>query len=205
MGLYQNHVLPWAINLLMKQEEMTRLRQRVVPAAQGRVLEVGIGRGLNLPFYGAGVEAVIGVDPLSEKLEFARGVAARVPFAVELRDLSAEALPFEDATFDSVVMTWTLCSIVDAPRALVEMRRVLKPDGELIFIEHGLAPEESVASWQHRLNPLWRRCVGGCNLDRPTEALIRGAGFALNRLETGYLMAGPRPLTYHYEGRASPS
>ena len=204
MGLYQNYVLPWAINLLMKQEEMAGLRQRVVPAARGRVLEVGIGRGLNLPFYGSEVEAVVGVDPLAEKLEEASEAAASVPFAVELMDRSAEALPFENESFDSVVMTWTLCSIPDAPRALAEMRRVLKPGGELIFVEHGLAPEATVATWQHRLNPMWRFCVGGCNLDRPTESLIRGAGFALSRLETGYLMSGPRPLTYHYEGRAGP-
>ena len=204
MGLYQNYVLPWAINLLMSQDEMARLRRRVVPAARGRVLEVGIGRGLNLPYYGAGVDAVVGVDPMADKLRMASEAAADVPFPVELLDLSAEALPFADGTFDSVVMTWTLCSIVDAPRALAEIRRVLQPGGELIFLEHGLAPESSVAVWQHRLNPLWRRCVGGCNLDRPMETLIRGAGFALGRLETGYLMPGPRPLTYHYEGRAVP-
>ncbi|MCE2483697.1 MAG: class I SAM-dependent methyltransferase [Alphaproteobacteria bacterium] len=204
MGLYQNYVLPWAINLLMSQDEMARLRRRVVPAARGRVLEVGIGRGLNLPYYGAAVDAVVGVDPLADKLRIASEAAADVAFPVELLDLSAEVLPFADGTFDSVVMTWTLCSIVDAPRALAEIRRVLKPGGELIFLEHGLAPEASVAVWQHRLNPLWRRCVGGCNLDRPTETLIRGAGFALSRLEIGYLMPGPRPLTYHYEGRAVP-
>lgn len=204
MGLYQNYVLPWAINLLMSQDEMARLRRRVVPAARGRVLEVGIGRGLNLPYYGAAVDAVVGVDPMADRLRMAGEAAADVAFPVELLDLSAEALPFADGTFDSVVMTWTLCSIVDAPRALAEIRRVLKPGGELIFLEHGLAPEASVAAWQHRLNPLWRRCVGGCNLDRPAETLIRGAGFALSRLETGYLMPGPRPLTYHYEGRAVP-
>ena len=204
MGLYQNYVLPWAINLLMSEDEMARLRQRVVPSARGRVLEVGIGRGLNLPYYGAGVDAVVGVDPMADKLRIAGEAAAGVAFPVELLDLSAEALPFEDEGFDSVVMTWTLCSIVNAPRALAEIRRVLKPSGELIFLEHGLAPEASVAAWQRRLNPLWRRCVGGCNLDRATETLIRGAGFALSRLETGYLMPGPRPLTYHYEGRAAP-
>lgn len=204
MGLYQNYVLPWAINLLMSQDEMARLRQRAVPAARGRVLEVGIGRGLNLPYYGTGVDAVVGVDPMVDRLRMAGEAAAGMAFPVELLDLSAEALPFEDEGFDSVVMTWTLCSIVDAPRALAEIRRVLKPGGELIFVEHGLAPEASVAAWQHRLNPLWRRCVGGCNLDRPTETLIRGAGFAFSRLETGYLMPGPRPLTYHYEGRAAP-
>ena len=141
MGLYQNYVLPWAINLLMSQNEMARLRQRVVPAARGRVLEVG--RGLNLPYYGAGVDAVVGVDPMADKLRIASEVAAGVAFPVELLDLSAEALPFEDGGFDSVVMTWTLCSIVDAPRALAEIRRVLKPSGELFFVEHGLAPEAS--------------------------------------------------------------
>ena len=205
MGLYQNYVLPWAINLLMSQNEMARLRQRVVPAARCRVLEVGIGRGLNLPYYGAGGRCGRGRRShgrqATDRQRGGRrcGVPGRTPGPIGGRRCRSRT-----GGFDSVVMTWTLCSIVDAPRALAEIRRVLKPSGELFFVEHGLAPEASVAGWQHRLNPLWRRCVGGCNLDRPTETLIRGAGFALNRLQTGYLMPGPRPLTYHYEGRAAP-
>ncbi len=123
---------------------------------------------------------------------------------IELVNRGAEAMPFDDNGFDSVLVTWTLCSIPDVASALAEMRRVLKPDGELIFIEHGLAPEPRVAAWQHRLNPIWSRVAGGCNLDRGIDSLIAAAGFTVTGLETGYLVKGPRPLTYHYKGRARP-
>ncbi len=202
MGFYQRHVLPWVIHLGMKTREATRYRKRVIPAARGRVLEVGIGSGLNLPFYSSGVEAVCGLDPSEKLLAMARKAARKAPFGVELVPRSAEDIPFDDKTFDSVVVTWSLCSIPGAPKALGEMRRVLRPDGELIFIEHGLSPEPRIEAWQNRLNPLWNRCAGGCNLNRPMDVLIRAAGFRITRLETGYLLKGPRPLTYHYEGRA---
>ncbi len=202
MGFYQRHVLHWLIHLGMKAREVTRYRKRVIPAARGRVLEVGIGSGLNLPFYSSEVEAVCGLDPSEKLLAMARKAARKAPFGVELVPRPAEDIPFDDKTFDSVVVTWSLCSIPGAPTALGEMRRVLKPGGELIFIEHGLSPEPRIAAWQNRLNPLWNRCAGGCNLNRPMDVLIRAAGFRITRLETGYLLKGPRPLTYHYEGRA---
>ena len=202
MAIYREHVLPWVLHLAMKNREATRHRERIVPAARGRVLEIGIGSGLNLPFYGPDVEAVIGLDPSAKLLSMARTAARGRPFNVELIDRSAEDLPFEDQVFDSVVTTWTLCSIPDPALALAEMRRVLKPDGEVIFIEHGLSAEVPVQVWQNRLTPLWRRCAGGCHLNRPIDALIGDGGFALSHLNTGYLVKGPRPLTYHYEGRA---
>ncbi len=205
MGFYDRYVLPWVLHLAMKKKDVALWRQRVVPAARGRVLEVGIGSGLNLPVYSPAVEAVWGLDPSAELLRMARKAAGTAPFAIELVNQSAEEIRFDDRHFDSVVTTWTLCSIPDPMQALGEMRRVLKPDGELHFIEHGLAPEPRVARWQRRLGPLWGRVSGGCNLDRDIERIIRGAGFHITQLETGYLLAGPRPLTYHYTGRARPA
>jgi SAM-dependent methyltransferase len=202
MSFYADVVFPRILNLSMRSRHVTRWRARVVPAARGRVLEIGIGSGLNLGFYGRGVEALCGVDPADRLLAMAGKAARDAPFAVDLLRRGAEALPFDAKSFDSVVTTWTLCSIPDVSSALTEMRRVLKPGGELIFIEHGLAPEPRVAAWQRRLGPLWRRCSGGCHLERKMDELIRHAGFAITHLDTGYLVPGPRPLTYSYRGRA---
>ncbi len=206
MGVYAKYVIPWAIHLTMKNKEATRHRQKVVPAARGRVLEVGIGSGLNLPFYGPEVSGVTGLDPSAELLGILRGRrrTSEAGFALDLIEGSAAAIPFADHDFDTVVTTWTLCSIDGAPEALAEMRRVLKPDGELVFIEHGRASEAGVSRWQDRLNPVWNRFSGGCNMNRDIEGLIRAAGFAVERLEAGYLIKGPRVLTYTYEGRARP-
>ncbi len=203
MGLYQTYILPRLLHLAMKNREASEQRKRILPAARGRVLEIGIGSGLNLPFYSGEVTSVTGVDPSRELLTMARRVVPAVPFAVALVERGAEDLPFDGCSFDSVVTTWTLCSIPKARDALGEMRRVLKPDGELIFMEHGLSPDRRVSAWQHRLNPLWNRIAGGCNLDRRIDLLVREAGFAISHLETGYLIKGPRPLTYHFEGRAN--
>jgi ubiquinone/menaquinone biosynthesis C-methylase UbiE len=195
-------MLPWLLHLAMKNREANRYRSRIIPAARGRVLEVGIGSGLNLPYYSREVESVTGVDPSATLLTMARKAARDLPFPITFLERGAERLAFEDRSFDSVVTTWTLCSIAQDALALGEMRRVLKPGGELIFIEHGLSPDPRVAAWQRRLNPLWNRCTGGCNLNRSIDRLIREAGFAIKRLETGYLIQGPRPMTFHYEGRA---
>jgi ubiquinone/menaquinone biosynthesis C-methylase UbiE len=202
MGLYGTHILPRLLHHAMKNREVSEHRKRILPAARGRVLEIGIGSGLNLPFYSGDVSSVTGVDPSRELLTMARKVAPAMPFAVELVDRGAEDLPFDDRSFDSVVTTWTLCSIPEARDALGEMRRVLKPDGELIFMEHGLSPDRRVSDWQRRLNPLWNRVAGGCNINRRIDLLVREAGFAIGHLETGYLIKGPRPLTYQFEGRA---
>ena len=177
----------------------------MIPAATGRVLEVGIGSGLNLPYYSNGVTEVVGVDPSARLIAMARRAAGSLPFGVEFVDRSAEALPFDDHSFDSVVSTWTLCSIPDAGAALAEMRRVLKPGGELIFIEHGASPDDRVASWQNRLNPIWTRIAGGCQINKPIDTLITGSGFSITRLEAGYLVSGPKVLTFHYDGRATPA
>ena len=204
MGLYGDFILPSLIHWAMQNPEAARHRRRILPAARGRVLEIGIGSGLNLPFYGGAVTSVIGLDPAPGLLEKAREAAREAAFAVDLQCATAEAMPFEARRFDSVVATWTLCSVARPAEALAEVRRVLKPGGELIFIEHGRAPEAGVRAWQERLTPLWRRCAGGCHLDRDMAAALRQAGFRLAELEEGYLLKGPRFLTYHFAGRAVP-
>jgi SAM-dependent methyltransferase len=201
MGIYDRRVLPVLIDLVMRSGRLAEVRSRLLGEARGEVLEIGIGSGLNLPFYGPQVRRVIGIEPSAVLAGKTRRAAARADLAVEVLEVSAEALPLADASVDTAVSTWTLCSVPDPLRALREMRRVLRPGGSLIFVEHGLAPEPAVARWQRRLTPLWRRCAGGCHLDRPMAQLVAEAGFVVRRLETGY-MAGPRVLTYLYEGRA---
>jgi ubiquinone/menaquinone biosynthesis C-methylase UbiE len=201
MGLYARFVLPRLIDLAMRQERVREQRARLVPKAHGSVLEVGIGSGLNLPYYDTSrVRRLSAVDPSAELLAMARRNARLRGMEIELTRQSAERLPFADASFDSVVMTWTLCSIPDPAAALREIRRVLKSGGELLFIEHGLSRDAGVAKWQRRLTPLWRPLAGGCHLDRRIDALIE-AVFPGTVPETFYL-EGPRILTCMYEGSA---
>ncbi len=187
----------------MRNRVLDRYRQRAVAPARGLVLEIGAGSGRNLALYGREVERVCALDPSPELLRLAgeRAADARVP--VSLVRASGERLPFADAIFDTVVMTWTLCSIADPTAALSEMRRVLKPGGCLLFVEHGLSPEPRVARWQRGLTPCWKRIGGGCHLDRKIDDLVRAAGFRLDAIETGY-MTGPKPWTFLYQGRADP-
>ena len=203
MGFYRDHTLPYLTDLSMRQRNLAAYRSRVIPAADGRVLEIGVGSGLNLPLYTASVRQVIGLDPSPKLLSMARKVLLRVLPPVEFVEGSAEAVPLEDASVDTVVTTWTLCSIPDAPRALREMRRVLKPGGRLLFVEHGLANDANVRWWQDHLTPVWKRIGGGCHLNRPIRKLIEAAGFQFERLDTGY-MRGPKPMTFMYEGSARP-
>jgi ubiquinone/menaquinone biosynthesis C-methylase UbiE len=201
MSLYSRYVLPRLIDLAMRQERVREQRARLVPKAHGSVLEVGIGSGLNLPYYDASrVRRLCAVDPSAELLAMARRNARLRRAEIELVCQSAERLPFADASFDSVVMTWTLCSIPDPAAALREIRRVLKSGGELLFIEHGLSPDPGVARWQRRLTPVWRPLAGGCHLDRPMATLLGGV-FPAAEIRTFYLQ-GPRILTYMYEGCA---
>ena len=204
MGFYQDQIVPQLINLAMRHRKVAAYRGRVVPAAEGRVLEVGIGSGLNLPFYGPGVRQVIGLEPSPKLLAMARRAAGGEAGKVELIKGSAESIPLDRASVDTVVTTWTLCSIPDATAALVEMRRVLKPDGRLLFVEHGRAPEPNVVWWQDRLTPAWKRVGGGCHLNRAIADMIEGAGFAFDRLQTGYMRGGPRAVAFMYEGSARP-
>jgi ubiquinone/menaquinone biosynthesis C-methylase UbiE len=177
-------------------------RQQTIETAQGLVLEIGVGSGLNLRFYSRAVDRVCGIDLSPELLRVARKrvVDARVP--VSLLQASAENIPLADASFDAIVMTWTLCSIPNPIAALIEMRRVLKPGGRLLFVEHGLSKDSRVARWQHRLTPCWKRIGGGCHLDRKMDDLIRAAGFEIDAVETGH-MRGPKPWTFMYQGSAT--
>jgi ubiquinone/menaquinone biosynthesis C-methylase UbiE len=203
MGFYQDQIVPLLINWSMRQRNLTAYRSRIIPAAEGRVLEIGIGSGLNLLFYSRNVTHVIGLEPSPRLLAMARR-AERAEFGhVEFIKGSAEAIPLKDASVDTVVTTWTLCSIPDALRALRDMRRVLRPGGRLLFVEHGRAPDPHVVWWQDRLTPVWKRLGGGCHLNRAIGTLIEGAGFQFDRLETGY-MRGPKPMTFMYEGSARP-
>jgi len=202
MGVYAKYVLPRFIDLSMRNKETARVRADWVPHARGDVLEVGIGSGLNLPFYSAEVCRVYGVEPSAELQKMARKRMARQATKVEFLSQSAEDdLPLSERSIDTVVMTWTLCSIPDPLKALRQMKRVLKPNGRLIFIEHGRAPDSRVAAWQDQLTPLWKRIGGGCHLNRKIDDLLVGAGFTIDELRTTYL-PGPGPTTYTYQGFA---
>ena len=202
MGLYNDLILPRLCHLVMRNHQLIPYRRRVVSSAQGRVLEVGAGSGLNLPFYGASVREVLALEPAPQLIAIARR-SAPLPVPVVFLEGSAEAIPLDDKSIDTVVTTWTLCTIPLDIVALKEMRRVLRPNGRLVFVEHGLAPEESVQRWQHRVTPLWARVSGGCHLNRPIRAMIEAGGFRLERLETGY-MPGLKFMNFTYEGCALP-
>jgi ubiquinone/menaquinone biosynthesis C-methylase UbiE len=183
---------------------MMKQRAKVVPQAQGKVLELGIGMGLNLQFYDpAKVESIAGVDPAAELRARAQAAPRDPRLVVEVADGTAEALPFEDASFDTVVCTFTLCSVHTPRAALDEARRVLKPGGRFLFCEHGLAPDADVAKWQRRVEPIWKRLAGGCRLTRPVASAIAEAGFALERVETMYVPGTPRIAGWNEWGSAS--
>jgi ubiquinone/menaquinone biosynthesis C-methylase UbiE len=202
MDLYAKYVLPRLIDLAMRNKDAARLRESWIPRARGDVLEVGIGSGLNLPFYSPEVRQIRGVDPSGELQRMAGKRAADAAIPVEFLSQSAEEpLAMTDESIDTVVVTWTLCSIPNVPKALEQMRRVLKRDGRLIFIEHGRAPDPGIVFWQDRLTPIWKRIGGGCHLNRKVDELIVGAGFQILELKTSY-MPGPRPTTYTYQGCA---
>ncbi len=180
-----------------------RQRKKVVPRARGRVLEIGIGSGLNLPFYDASqVSKLWGLDPSPEMTRMAETAARSAPFEVEFIGLPGEEIPLEDSSVDTVLMTYTLCTIPDTESALRQMARVLRPGGELIFCEHGAAPDPRVRRWQHRIDPVWKRFGGGCHLNRAIPSLIKQGGFKVNELDTMYL-PGWRPATFNYWGSAS--
>ena len=203
MNLYERHVLPYAIDCACGLPAVRRKRAAVVPLAAGRVLEIGIGTGRNIPHYDpAKVARVVGIDPAAQMHPLARRRMRRAGIAVELMALSAERIPLPDASFDTAVVTYSLCTIPDPVAALAEVRRLLVPGGRLLFCEHGRAPDEGVRRWQRRLQPLWGPLAGGCQLGRDIPALLEAGGFAATDMKTGYI-PGPRFATYHYWGSAA--
>jgi SAM-dependent methyltransferase len=204
-SFYDRFILPKLLGCACSSSPIMRQRAKVVPQAAGRVLELGIGMGLNLGFYDpAKVMGVTGVDPAAE-LRAAALAAPRDPrLVVDVRDGTAEALPFEDKSFDTVVCTFTLCSVHGPAAALAEARRVLKPGGAFLFCEHGLAPDAGVARWQRRIEPVWKRIAGGCHLTRPVTSAIQAAGFTVETVDTMYVPHTPKIAAWNEWGVARP-
>ena len=202
MSLYDRYLLPYLLDFACGMKDIGRQREKVVPQAAGKVLEIGIGTGLNMAHYDKGkVEKIWGLDPAMQMHRLAAKRIAQAGLNVELVGLPAEEIPMQNASFDTVVCTYTLCTIPDPIQALGEMRRVLKPGGKLLFCEHGKAPDESVQRWQDRLNGAWGKIAGGCNLNRKVPDLLAEGGFDVQDMDTMYL-PGPKPLTFNYWGTA---
>ncbi len=201
MNWYDQHILPWLIDIACGLPMVQARRRALVPQARGRVLEIGMGTGRNLPFYDrTRLTQLVGVDPALQMHRLARHRSEKAGIEVELVGLSAERLPLPDDSFDTVVCTYTLCSIPDPVAALHEVRRVLKPGGRFLFCEHGRSPDPALARWQDRIEPFWMPLAGGCHLGRDVPLLLREAGLKA-QVDQGYI-AGPRVLTYHYWGQA---
>lgn len=202
MGFYENRVLPHIINLAMNTKSVREERERCLATISGAVLEIGFGTGLNLPYYPRAVTKVVGVDPSETSARLARKRIAAAPFPVETIGLSAEKLPVKDASFASIVSTFTLCTIPDVAGALLEVRRALTPEGRFYFVEHGRADDPKVVRWQDRLDGLEQRVFGGCHLNRRISTLIEQAGFTIERLEHTYLKDAPKFAGFLYRGVA---
>ena len=204
MGLYDRYVVPRLVTCACRTKPVIKQRQKVVPKAMGTVLEFGIGAGHNLPHYDSSrIDRVIGVDPCATSWELASERAANLDFDVEFIQGSALDVPIEDASVDSVLITFTLCTVPDPMAALREAKRTLKPDGKVYFCEHGLAPDERVAKWQNRVNPIWKKVFGGCHINRDTAGLLTEAGFKLDELEQMYLPGTPTIAGFNTWGEAS--
>ena len=205
MGLYARYVLPRLVTCACGTKPILKQRQKVVPKAKGCVLEIGLGAGHNIPHYDhTGVDKVIGIDPCEVSWRLAQPRVQAAPFQVEFLTGSAEDIPLENHSVDSVLLTFALCTIPDPDAALNEARRVLKPGGQLVFCEHGKAPDPDVAKWQDRVNPLWRKLFGGCNLNRDITRMITGNGFEMTDVEQMYLPGTPRVAGFNMWGVARP-
>jgi ubiquinone/menaquinone biosynthesis C-methylase UbiE len=201
MGLYAEHILPRILNFAMGMPFIGEERRKCLRGVSGRVLEVGFGAGHNLPYYPDRVEKVVAIDPSTVSAKLAQKRIRQAPFPVEYLSLKGEEIPAEDATFDSVVSTFTLCTIPDVSAALQQLRRVLKAEGRFFFVEHGRSADPAVQRWQDRLNPLQKALCGGCNLNRDIEKLIMDAGFEIVALEK-YDGKGPKISSHFYRGVA---
>ena len=203
MSLYDKYVLPKFLNCACGSNPVSRQRQKVVPLVEGKVLEVGVGSGLNLPFYDKSkIDELWGLDPSEELSDMARKLADRENIVVNFISSGAEEIPLPDSYFDSVLITYTMCTIPEVTRANREIKRVLKTGGKLIFCEHGEAPDENIRKWQKRINPFWGKLAGGCNIDRKIPTLIQNSGFEIVELEEMYLPKTPKIAGYNYWGYA---
>ncbi len=203
MSLYEKYVLPKFLNCACGSKPVARQREKVVPLAEGKVLEIGIGSGLNLPFYDkTKVDEIWGLDPSEELSEMARAVAIQEDMEVNFISSGAEEIPLPDDHFDSVLITYTMCTIPEVIRANTEIRRVLKSQGKMIFCEHGAAPDDNIRKWQKRINPFWGKIAGGCNIDRNIPSLIQDSGFDIIEIEEMYLPNTPKIAGYNFWGYA---
>ena len=203
MGFYEKHILPRFIGAACGTKPIVKQREKVVPHCEGRVLEVGMGTGLNLEFYDPNkVDMVFGLEPAPDMVKRAKPLAEKMPFDVEFIDLPGEEIPLDDNSVDTVLLTYTLCTIPETLKAMQNMRRVLKPGGKLIFSEHGRAPDAAVAKWQDRLNGVWGKIAGGCNMNRAIPTLIEEGGFNITDLDQIYVPSTPKILGYTYWGAA---
>jgi ubiquinone/menaquinone biosynthesis C-methylase UbiE len=202
MGFYANHILPIVVERGMKNDVIRKYRPQIPPLATGRVLEIGFGTGMNLPYYSSDIDHLFGLEPSGKLLTKAEELISEANFPVDVIQSGAEDIPLETNSIDTIVTTWTLCSIGQIEEALQEMRRILKPGGRLLFLEHGKAPDEKIARLQRRMTPVFKR-LAGCSLDRPISPLIAEAGFRFLERDEKYF-DGPKFLSYHYSGQATP-
>jgi ubiquinone/menaquinone biosynthesis C-methylase UbiE len=203
MGIYSKFIFPRLMDLGMSSKVTTPYRQEVLKQARGKVLEIGFGSGLNLPYYPPHVQQLDTVDVNEGMNKLARKNLARSPIAVAYHILDAQQLPFPDASFDTVVSSWTLCSIARVDQALAEVYRVLKPGGRFLFVEHGLSPDADVQKWQHRLTPLQKWMADGCHFNRNIEGIIEAAGFRIEQMRKEYAAGTPKVSGYLYIGMAT--
>ena len=192
MGIYGDHVLPRLINVGCNTKASREQRARVCEGLAGEVVEIGFGSGLNVPHYPGEVRRVAAVEPADIGWKLAGKRLAETATPIERSGLDGQSLPFADDSFDMALSTWTMCTIPDIDAALRELRRVLRPGGRLHFVEHGLAPDENVRHWQHRLEPIQKRLFGGCHLTRPTVELLQGAGFEIEQVDSYYDKGAPK-------------
>lgn len=201
MSVYEKYVLPTLINAACGSKPVLRQREKVVPLAEGRILEIGMGSGINIPFYNPDkVEMVWGLEPSEGMRRKAKKNVDKALFDIEWLDLPGEEIPLDDNSADTILLTYTLCTIPGWEQALEQMRRVLKPNGKLIFCEHGEAPDEDIRKWQNRINPTWKKLAGGCNLHRPIPECLRQGGFKIEQMETQYLPSTPKVAGFNYWG-----
>jgi len=203
LGFYEKYILPKFLNCACGTKPINYQRRKIVPLAKGIVLDIGIGSGLNIPFYNkSNIDRLYGLDPSEELLKIAKPLAKKNELKVEFLQCGAEAIPLPDQSIDTVLITYTMCTIPDIKLSNSEIMRVLKPEGQLLFCEHGLAPDKNIAKWQRRINPIWSKIAGGCNLNRDIPKLITSSGFKILNMEEMYLPSTPKFAGYNYWGVA---